>query len=80
MNKSLKRIRFEKVASRRVQKIIDFLNLLENCANRNNYEYTEQDVELMYSEILKALKESKNTYINELDKNGKKFFKFVDNE
>lgn len=34
--------RFEKVASNRVQKIIDFLGLLGNCANKNNYDYTEK--------------------------------------
>ena len=54
MEKSLKRQRFEKVASNRVQKILDFLNLLQNCSNRNNYEYTEDDVEHMFSEIQKA--------------------------
>ena len=48
MEKTLKRQRFEKVASNRVQKILDFLNLLQNCSNRNNYEYTEEDVEHMF--------------------------------
>lgn len=76
MNKSEKRLRFEKVASNRVQKIIDYLNLLKNCSNRNNYEYTENDVEHMFSEIQKALKESRNTYNIELSKSNKSGFSF----
>ena len=76
MGKSEKRQRFEKVASNRVQKIIDFLNLLKNCSNRNNYEYTEDDVQLMFSEIQKALKDAKNAYDIELSKNNKSGFSF----
>ena len=45
MAKSEKRERFEKVAANRVQRVIDTLGLLKNCSNRNNYEYSEQDVE-----------------------------------
>lgn len=76
MEKSLKRQRFEKVASNRVQKILDFLNLLQNCSNRNNYEYTEEDVEYMFSEIQKALKDARNAYSNELSKTTKVGFSF----
>jgi len=73
---SVKRDRFEKVASNRVQKIIDFIELLGNCANKNNYEYTEKDVELMFKEINRALKETKTLYDKELNKLGKAGFKF----
>lgn len=76
MEKSEKRLRFEKVASSRVQKIIDYLNLLKNCSNRNNYEYTEDDVEHMFTEIQKAFKESRNSYNIELSKNNKSGFSF----
>lgn len=76
MNKSPKRQRFTKVASNRVQKVIDFLTLLQNCANRNNYEYTEDDVEHMFSEIQKTLKETRAKYQSELNKSSKTGFKF----
>lgn len=76
MKKSEKRQRFEKVASNRVQKIIDFLNLLKNCSNRNNYEYTEEDVEYMFSEIQKVLKDTRNAYNTELTKSNKTGFSF----
>jgi hypothetical protein len=73
---SLKRDRFEKVASNRVQKIIDYMGLLGNCSNKNNYEYSEKDVELMFKEIYRALKEAKTRYDKELKKMVKEGFKF----
>jgi hypothetical protein len=73
---SLKRRRFEKVASKRVQKIIDFIRLLGNCSNRNNYVYSEKDVELMFREINKVLKETKVLYEKNLNKSSKGGFKF----
>lgn len=79
MEPTSKRLRFEKVAGNRVQKVIDFLTLLQNCANRNNYEYTEADVEHMFIEISKTLKETRAKYTTELNKSNKSGFKFSDN-
>ena len=77
MSKNIKRERFTKVATNRVQRIIDCLNLLQNCANRRNYEYDEDDVNHMFEEISKVLKETKAVYSNELSKgNGKSGFTF----
>lgn len=75
-NKSERRQRFEKVASNRVQRILDTLDLLKNCSNRNNYEYDEKDIGLMFSEIAKKLKETKIVYTNELSRTNKQGFKF----
>ena len=71
-----KRTRFEKVASMRVQKIIKLLNLLGNCSNKNNYEFSEKDVDLMFSEINRVLKDTKNRYDFALNKKENKGFKF----
>ena len=76
MEKSEKRQRFEKVTVHRVQKILDTLTLLQNCSNRNNYEYSESDVEQMFSEISKALKDARSVYVGELNKVSKKGFTF----
>lgn len=76
MEKNLKRNRFEKVASNRVQRILDTLVLLQNCSNRNNYEYDENDVNRMFTEISKKLRETKAVYINELSKTKKNGFTF----
>jgi hypothetical protein len=74
--RSKKRERFEKVASKRVQKIIDFMRLLGNCSNKNNYEYSEKDVELMFREINRVLKETKVLYEKNLNSISKGGFKF----
>ena len=71
-----KRERFTKVAATRVQKIIDTLTLLKNCSNRNNYEYTSSDVEKMFAEISKSLKDAKSSFEIELNKSQKKGFSF----
>jgi hypothetical protein len=76
MEKTEKRQRFEKVAGARVQKVLDTLQLLKNCSNRNNYEYTASDVNQMFSEISKAVKETQAAYISELNKVDKKGFTF----
>ncbi|MBO4679822.1 MAG: hypothetical protein J5626_09140 [Lachnospiraceae bacterium] len=76
MAKTEKRQRFEKVAGNRVQKVLDTLQLLKNCSNRNNYEYSEADVELMFAEISKALKDARAAYSGELNKISKKGFTF----
>ncbi len=76
MENSNKRNRFEKVASNRVQRILTTFELLKNCANRNNYEYTEADVDKMFSEMSKALRDVKNVYLNELNKSNKSGFSF----
>ncbi len=77
MNKNIRRERFTKVATNRVQKIIDYLNPLQNCSNRRNYEYDEDDVNHMFDEITKVRKETKAVYSNELSKgNGKSGFTF----
>lgn len=76
MEKSGKRQRFEKVAGSRVQRVLDTLQLLKNCSNRNNYEYSESDVDQMISEISKALKELRSTYENEIHKAKKHGFSF----
>lgn len=71
-----RRQRFEKVASNRVQRILDTLNLLQNCANQNNYEYSEKDVEQMFAEINKVVKETRVVFNNEMSKGKRQGFKF----
>lgn len=77
MDKSEKRLRFEKVAGKRVQRVIDTIDLIANCSNRNNYEYDEKDVDQMFGEISRHLRDAKNAYQKGLPaKEGKKGFSF----
>ena len=71
-----KRERFTKVASNRVQNVLHYLNLLKNCANKRNYDYTQEDVDKMFSEISKALKDAKAVYANEQNKLNSSGFTF----
>lgn len=71
-----KRDRFIKVAESRVSKILDMLRLLKNCSNRGNYEYTEQDVDHMFTQINKAVKEAKDSFANEMSKSKTTKFTF----
>ena len=57
-----KRERFVRIAERRVNAIIESLMKLENCANRNNYRYTEEDVKKMFAEIEKRVKDAKTKF------------------
>lgn len=71
-----KRIRFEEIASKRVQYIIDKMELLGNCSNRNNYEFAEEDVKKMFSVIREQLKKTESKFNDELQKQNKNKFKF----
>lgn len=71
-----KRERFEDVASKRVQYIIDKLDLLGNCANRNNYEFDEEDVKKMFIVIKNQLKKTEQKFNDEIAKKTKNTFKF----
>lgn len=78
MREDLKRSNFTRIAARRVQRVIDFVNHLQECSDRNRYEYDEDDVNYMFDEMFKALNESKAVFIKELrnEGNAKPEFKF----
>ena len=57
--------------------MIDFLTLIGNCANRNNYEYTQADVDLMFTEMNKALKAARDEFSKEMEKSTKTQFRFT---
>ena len=73
---ALRRERFEKVAAMRVDKILHYLTLLGNCSNRNNYEYTEEDVNHMFREISKSIRDTRARFDNEISKKKDTKFKF----
>lgn len=54
--------RFKRVAENRTNKIIDQIRLLGNCANRSNYEYTDDDIKKIFNAIDSELKATKQKY------------------
>src|SRR4030042_6206823 len=56
-NSYSRRDRFVRIAERRVNKILDSLDNLGKCANRSNYEYSEEEVRKIFREIERKVKE-----------------------
>lgn len=54
-----KREKFVRLAEARTNKILDMMRLLGNCSNKNNYEYTEQDVRKIFNTLERELKNTK---------------------
>ena len=59
---NIKRQRFEKVAEKRVNKVLHYLELLSNCSNTYNYEYSKEDVEKIFKAITKKVTYSKSLF------------------
>ena len=74
--KSQKRLRFEKIASNRVQRILDTLNSLSNCSNKNNYEYTKEDTDIMFKSLKEKLRETELIFQSKVNKSELNKFKF----
>lgn len=57
-----KRDKFVRLAEARTNKIIDMLQLLGNCSNASAYDYTQQDVEKIFSAIEAEVREAKKMF------------------
>ncbi|PCJ22511.1 MAG: hypothetical protein COA97_13360 [Flavobacteriales bacterium] len=68
-NIKLKKDRFKRVASKRVDNLLSGIRSLSNCSNTNNYEYTEEDVQKMIKAIKDELKTMETLYKKNLSKN-----------
>jgi hypothetical protein len=67
-----KRERFTRLAETRTNKVLHYLSLLGNCANRKNYDYTETDVRKIFQAIENEVKAIKSKFLEEQQK-GKRF-------
>lgn len=76
MATGLRRERFERVAARRVQSILDHLDILANCSNRNNYEYSEADLKKMFSAIREKLRQTETAFDKEITRSNRNRFEF----
>lgn len=57
-----KRERFIRVAENRTNRILDTLDLLGNCANKGNYDYTDQDIKKIFDTIQHKLDDTKQRF------------------
>ena len=54
--------RFKRVAEKRTTVILEQLRRLGNCANRQSYSYTEEDVNKIFKTIDKRVKEARSKF------------------
>ena len=72
-NNESKRDRFVRLAEARTNKIIDMIQLLGNCSNQSQYEYSQKDVTKIFNAIQTELDSAKKRF-NKLDtQKGSKF-------
>ena len=64
-----KRERFKRIAENRTNKILDMIELLGNCSNKNNYEYTDDDVKSIFAAIDNSVKIAKMKFMDKQEKN-----------
>ena len=59
MPKESKRGRFVRVAETRVNKILDMIRLLGNCSSKANYDYSDEDVNKIFSALEKEIRNTR---------------------
>ena len=50
-NNVIKEERFKRLASQRTNSVLKKLKILGNCANKSSYEYTDEEINKIFSEI-----------------------------
>jgi len=50
---------FKRLASSRTNEVMRRVKILGNCANRSHYDYTEEEISKIFSEIERKIKETK---------------------
>lgn len=55
--------RFKRIAAKRTNEILEKIRILGNCANKSSYEYSEEEVNKIFSEIDKQLKLTKAKFL-----------------
>lgn len=68
-----KRDKFVRLAEARTNKIIDMIQLLGNCSNQSQYEYTQRDVHKIFSAIQGELDAAKKRFNKQESQKGSKF-------
>ena len=53
---------FLRIAKPRVENVLKALRILGNCSNRNNYEYTKEQVKTMFDSIQESLNTTESKF------------------
>ena len=65
--------RFRRLAEARTEKVLDMLDLIGNLSNKSFYEYTDEEIKLIFNTIEKSVKENQDKF----NKNKKKKRRFT---
>lgn len=68
-----KRDKFVRLAEARTNKIIDMIQLLGNCSNLGAYDYTQKDVNKIFSAIQSELDVARKRFNKQESPNSSKF-------
>ncbi|MBI4843068.1 MAG: hypothetical protein HY809_01925 [Nitrospirae bacterium] len=55
--------RFKRIAAKRTNDILEKIRILGNCSNKSSYEYTEEEINKIFSELDKQLKLTKGKFL-----------------
>ena len=72
-SKESRRDKFVRIAEARTNKIINMIQLLGNCSNLSQYEYTQKDVDKIFKAIQIELDDSKKRFSRQDSQKGTKF-------
>lgn len=53
---------FKRLAASRTNEVLKRIKILGNCANRSHYDYTEAEVNKIFSEIERKVRETKGRF------------------
>lgn len=68
-----KRDKFVRLAEARTNKIIDMIQLLGNCSNTSQYEFSQKDVDKIFKAIQVELDEARKRFSKQDSDKGSKF-------
>jgi len=57
-----RRNNFRRIASKRTNELLKKIQVLGNCGNRSHYDYTEEEISKIFSEIERKVREAKSKF------------------
>ena len=63
MKQESKNERFKRIATKRTNEILEKIRILGNCSNKSSYEYSEEEINKIFSEIDKQLRLTKAKFL-----------------
>lgn len=68
-----KKENFKRIASNRTNKIIDTISSLSNLSNASYYEYSNEEIELIFNAIIEEAKKTKKILLDANNNSKKRF-------